>query len=259
MLLELPTAVLAVLIVGASVALSLVGLWLFVRLFPGARRAENNEVFGVVSGMVGVVYAILLAFIVVVVWGQFTDAEQRTQVEVTRISNLLRDAEPFPPPARDQVHRRLVRYLEAVIDEEWETMSEGKSSPVASRLYEDVWEGYYRFEPRSEKQNHFYQESLTRLNELGESRRLRLLSSRASVPSVMWVLLIAGGVVTIAFSYVFWFRSLRAQALGVATLAGLTGFVLFLIFALEHPFAGDIRVTPHAFEDLLELWRHRAS
>ncbi len=132
MLLELPTAVLALLIVGVSVALSLVGLWLVVRLFPGARRAENNEVFGVVFSMVGVIYAVLLAFIVVVVWGQFTDAEQRAQVEVTRISNLFRDAEPFPPPAREQVHRH-------ADDEQREGRRSNRSRPVPGATSSSSW------------------------------------------------------------------------------------------------------------------------
>jgi hypothetical protein len=71
----------------------------------------------------------------------------------------------------------------------------------------------------------------------------------------MWILLVGGGMFTIGWLYLFWMDAVRFQAGLVAALGGFTGFVLFLIFALQHPFAGDVAVTSDVYSDLLASWR----
>jgi hypothetical protein len=36
-----------------------------------------------------------------------------------------------------------------------------------------------------------------------------------------------------------------------------TGFVLFLIYALQHPFAGDIAIDPAVYQGLLDGWHQK--
>ena len=66
-------------------------------------------------------------------------------------------------------------------------MAEHHSSPEARDAYNQIWQTYYRFTPQNEQERIWYTQSLTRLNQLGDQRRLRMLSSRSGgVPSVMW-------------------------------------------------------------------------
>jgi hypothetical protein len=58
------------------------------------------------------------------------------------------------------------------------------------------------------------------------------------------VLLIGGGAVVMAFTFLFGTRDLLVHACAVALTAGLMGFVMYLIFALEHLFVGALSVKP---------------
>jgi hypothetical protein len=49
---------------------------------------------------------------------------------------------------------------------------------------------------------------------------------------------------------------LSVHVLSVAATALLTGFVLFLIFSLQHPFAGDVSISPSPWEDFIKTWRN---
>jgi hypothetical protein len=40
--------------------------------------------------------------------------------------------------------------------------------------------------------------------------------------------------------------------------AALMGFVMYLIFALEHPFVGTLSVKPDAYSHVLEIWSQSA-
>lgn len=249
------TVLAAIVIVMSAAVISGFGFLLFMRIGSGVRKEERNDVTSIHFSMVGVLYAILLAFVVVVAWEQFNSAAASTQTEVTRLSNLWRDAGGLEPHDREVTRANLTTYLRDVIDEEFETMRDGEASPVARRAYEKVWVGYYDITPRDGAASEFFAESLSRLNDLGEARRLRLLASQSTIPVPLWILLVGGGFFTITWLYLFWMDSIRLQFILIASVGGFTGFILFLIYALQHPFDGDVAVSSDVYRDLLTIWR----
>jgi hypothetical protein len=69
------------------------------------------------------------------------------------------------------------------------------------------------------------------------------------------VVLIGGGVITIAFTYLFGLDNNVIHILMVAALAMILSLSLFTIAALDYPFQGDVRIHPAAFEQVLERFR----
>lgn len=65
------------------------------------------------------------------------------------------------------------------------------------------------------------------------------------------VLLWFGAAVTIGFTYFFGLRNLKSQQLMTAALTGVIIFILFLIMALDNPFAGDFCISKEPFLTLL--------
>jgi hypothetical protein len=248
--LAISTVALGVAVVGGTILVSVAAVAL-VRKIPRERLEEHQDVVSVMFSAVGVLYTVLLAFMVVIVWEQFNAAEESTHQEATKISNLLRDAVVFPAPVRTEIQGRLVAYAQSVVDDEWDTMANGESSSTTGAAYRRIWGAYYDFYPHDEQQRDYYAESITRLNDLGNDRRLRVLSSQASIPTLMWILLVAGAVVTIAYLYLFTISSTLLQRLMIGSVTGLLAFILFLVLALDHPFAGDVSVSRSAYEDLI--------
>ncbi len=251
------TFIAAVLIVSLAMLIAAGGFRLALRVRPGFRGEEATDVKSVYFSMVGVLYAILLAFVVVVAWEQFNAAEEATHTEATRMSNLMRDAGAFPDADRQQVRSAIMTYAEAIVEHEYPAMSEGRTSPRGAAAYERIWTEFYGVDVKEEPAVTFYAESLERLNELGEARRLRMLASRSTIPLPLWVLLIGGGIFTIAWLYPFHMANVRTQTVAIGTLGGFTGFVLFLVYALQHPFAGEVAIDPSVYEDLVTLWKGR--
>jgi Protein of unknown function (DUF4239) len=157
------------------------------------------------------------------------------------------------------VERQVRTYARMVIEKEWPAMARYQSSPEAWDAYNELWRIYHEFEPQGDRELIWYAESLERMNALAEARRSRLLSVRSGVPSVMWGVLLVGGVITIGFSFMFGTPNPRAQASMTGCVALTIGVSLLAIFALEKPFAGIKRVDPEGFQQvdrILELWRH---
>jgi hypothetical protein len=248
------TVLQAVVIVGASTLLSVAGLLAVVRWVPETLRASDADVKSAFLSLAGVAYTILLAFVVVAVWTDFSDAGKTSQDEVTRLSNLMRDSAAFPAAVRLPMRRSIIAYAESVIHREWRTMADGNADPVTAARYKRIWHFWQTYSPRGATASAFYDNSAGRLNDLGNSRRDRLIASRATVPTSLWLLLLLGFVVTIAFTYQFKMAHLAMHVLSVAAIAALTGFVLFLIYSLQHPFAGSVAISPGPWTDFANTW-----
>jgi len=67
----------------------------------------------------------------------------------------------------------------------------------------------------------------------------------------MWVVLVTGGVLTIAFTYLFGMEAIWLHAVAVAGLTILVSLILHAIGILDFPFNSGVRVQPDAFEDVL--------
>jgi hypothetical protein len=251
------TVLVGLVIVGGSTVLSIAGLLAVARWVPEDLRASDHDAKSAFLSLAGVAYAILLAFVVVTVWSDFADAGKTSEEEVTRLANLMRDSAVFPADDRVPMRRSVLAYADAVVRLEWRSMAQGEASPVATRRYENMWASWYRYSPRGATPSAFYSESVTRLNDAANNRRLRLIASRATVPPIMWALLLLGFVVTIAFTYQFKMARMSMHMLSVAAIAALTGFVLFLILALQHPFAGEVAISPSPWTDFLASWQGR--
>jgi hypothetical protein len=251
---EAPGLLLGLFIITSSIAVAVAGVCIIRWRVHYSILKEDHAVAGSLYSMVGVVYAVLLGFITVVVWQQHRDAQDHVQQEAVRVSNLLRDAQVFSDPVRKELRERLVAYGRAVVDDEWNTMAKRQPSPIASKAYEKIWETVYEIQPETERERAFYRESITRLNELGGIRRSRLLSSQSRIPGLLWALLIGGAAISIAFTFMFGAKNTWSHVLTAGSLAGLIGFVLFLILALSCPFSGSLCISPDPLVSVLHVW-----
>jgi hypothetical protein len=71
------------------------------------------------------------------------------------------------------------------------------------------------------------------------------------LPAILWVVLAAGGIVVVGFTYLFGLDSTAVHLLMVSSLALIIALVLFTVAALDYPYKGDITVGPEAMERVL--------
>src|SRR5579883_2735977 len=87
----------ALLIVFATIAVALVLFLVVDWRFPAEKRARCNDVAGFIYAVVGPLYAILLAFVVFVVWGHFEDAKTGVATEANEAAGIWRQATALSP------------------------------------------------------------------------------------------------------------------------------------------------------------------
>lgn len=246
------TIVWGVLVIAVSVLVAVTALNLVNRLIPTAIRENHNDVAGFIYAVVGVVYAVLLAFVVIAVWQNYEAARDTTVREADELAEIFFLAHRFPEPERTRIQELARSYARVVVDEEWSLMAEGRASPRAWEALDELRATIQGYEPDTEAGQVLYGEQLASLNELGDARRDRLIDAEMGIPGILWAVLVLGGVITVGFTYLFGLRSNLAHTLMVAALTAILAMVLFTIGALEYPFSGSVQLPPSAFELVLE-------
>ncbi|HEX5404692.1 MAG TPA: hypothetical protein VFX16_20575 [Pseudonocardiaceae bacterium] len=237
----------------AGVALGVAALLYAVQmLVPHGIRQEHNDVAGFVYAVLGVLYGVMLGFVVVNEWESLEAVKSNTFTEANELGSLYWNARALPPAQGRALEQTTKDYANAVIDTEWSMMAEGKSSPAATQLVYAMRDEINAMPTTTERQQTIYAQSLTHVNNLAAARRERINESSESVPSILWVVLILGSVLTVGYSFLFGLANFWSHLLISAPLGVMVVLALIVIDQLSHPFGGMVAVSPDAFHVFLD-------
>jgi Protein of unknown function (DUF4239) len=106
-------------------------------------------------------------------------------------------------------------------------------------------------QPSTSPEQTLYSQALQRAHELNQDRTIRLLYASKGLPPILWIVLGVLAVKIILFTYFLGMESALLHILAVAALTAGVTFTMFTTIALDQPFRGDLRVSPEAFETVL--------
>lgn len=206
---------------------------------------------GIIYGGLMAVYSILLAFVVVVVWQQYQTTGDRIEVEASKVFNVYRASYAFPDEVGRRVRLAVVDYVSSVCDEEWPALEHDSISKATQRKYNHMWEVVYDIRPQAISEQTWYASMVQSINQFGEARILRISDVDSSIPLIMWQMLIVGAVVIILFAILFSSDNNYTHLLKIIMFTTVIVFSLALVYMLDHPFRGPLKVEPTAFQKIL--------
>jgi hypothetical protein len=201
------------------------------------RLTSNNEIAGFKFATVGVIYAVLVAFAMIVVWEKFSEAQTAVVKEAAASVTLHRLAAGSDPKMM-ATEAALGHYLNLAVEQDWPRMAQGKQSHKVSQALDAVYVAALRLTEGETRQPALLTEIFKQLDIITEARRTRLHLATGIVPSVVWMALFCGAILTVAFTFFFGAQNLRAQVLMTGILSVLTFTALFAIVEIDHPFTG---------------------
>jgi hypothetical protein len=211
--------------------------------------------------VVGVVYAVLLASIAILAIERYDKAEDIAETEAGVASDIFRDAIGLPPSVREDVRAIIVDYVANVVDVEWELMAsdvpgERGWQEHGWRDLEDLLAVIAAFEPTTQGQMAFVEEILDQINALNDARRSRMFLVSNPIDTVIWWVVIAGGISTVTLALLFGVANAPGHLIVSNLLAFSIGLVLLLIFVMDRPYSGASRVTVEPFVYVQQRMAH---
>jgi hypothetical protein len=246
-----PIWLVGLVVVGLWTGAALVGLVIFNRLSSSEKREKDTETVGLTFAIVAVVYAVLIAFIVVDVYETFSRADEVATSEANYISNLMFDSAGLPAPVGKSVRDDLDKYIDIVVKTEWPNQQNGKLDEAG---FEDGWDTLARlsttlavFSSNDIGANVNKSEMLRAVNALIRARRTRILAAGEHLPDIVWQILLIAGAAAVFYTYLFGAHDFRIHLAITGLVAATIALAFVLIIALDYPFRGEVSVGDDAF------------
>lgn len=243
----------APLVVGVPTAIAMFGPYFVRRFVPLKALRTNNEVAGFKFAVVGVLYAVLLAFAVIAVWERFSNSEAQVAKEAGAAATIYRLADAVRGDAGPAIRRQLSDYLKDAIASDWLAMeTKAWASESTTAVLNGLYKETLKLSPADARETAILSEILRQLDLLTEARRARLVAASGVVPGILWAVLVGGGFLTVGFTLFFGTENLRAQSVMTGILALLIFSGLLVIIAIDRPFVGAVKVKPEALSAVLK-------
>ena len=249
-LFDIPVWVVGLLLAMVMGGLAAAGLlWARRRILPRFQFSEEDGHFtSTIVHSVMVFYALTVAMIAITVWETYDAAAKIVSTEATELATLYRDASAYPPPTRAQLQETLRDYTDYVIRESWPEQHKGLVPRGGVERIHRFQRILTEFEPATEGQKLLHAETLRAYNKMIEARRMRLDAVQTALPGLLWTVIFMGAGLAVAASYFFRVRDSRLHMTLVVLLTTFIAMVIFVVFAFDRPFRGDMGIESEPYE-----------
>lgn len=244
------------LIILACVVAALAFLYLVTRTSAAPARKEFNDFTGAVVAVIGTTYAVILAFTLSDVWNMFQQAQTNEEQEANALVNIFRLADQTSNG--QQIQDLCRRYAAQAINQEWPALADNQPLRDGSDLVNQLWRAAGQSRVVTGTDSIVVYQLTEELREMTEFRSIRLTQAREKLPGILWVILIAGGVITVAASCFFGVPNFRFHVLQVVVLAFLISLVLVAIHDIDRPYQGVLIVGPEGFQAAAQTFQNEA-
>lgn len=247
---DLPNWLFATLAIGLTVAIGLGGFYAtrgWARRVHLVQHSHNEIVASYLSG-VSLFYGITLGLLAVGTWQGFTEVDSRVDQEASTVAVLYRLVSNLPEPPRSELQQILRDYTRQVIDITWPQQRRGIIPLGTDRMLNDFETRLARFEPVTESQKTLNAEAYRLFDRLVELRRMRLKSVVAGLPTLLWLVVLIGAVLTVGLTWFFDLKSRRMHFWMTVMFCSFLGLLIYQLAALDNPFRGTISVSSRSFE-----------
>lgn len=204
---------------------------------------------------VSTLYGIFVAFMIFTVYQRYNEAREDIAAEANAVATVYRLAEALPRPLRDPIQAVSVQYANSVARDEWPAMRRGETSARTEAIVGDMWRRLSRLDASTglDVVNDHLLQSWT---DAADLRRTRILRSGTGLSEYSYAVLIIGALITIGFASIFTVDNIWLHMLKAASLTAMICLMLVTIWALDHPFHGQLQLQPDPFIKAMGIVRH---
>lgn len=256
-LLQIPPVYLFIVMILGGALLSGIATYLFRKYVRLKILRSHNEVTGFLFLAIASFYALLLSFVVLIVWDQLNETRGNASKEGSSAMGLYRDIKFYPDSLEaNQLMKVYLDFVFNVIDEEFPNMGNMKLSRKTPESLSSVFYKMERLNPKTPFQVQLVAQMFNHLNELSTYRGLRTSSMDSEIPPPIWLPMMLGAIITVFCAMILDIEHGRMHLALTALLGSIIGMFFFIIILLDHPFTGSMAIQPKSYMQIFtyEQW-----
>jgi hypothetical protein len=246
----------ACLIVAAAVLAAIGASVLMRRVLDSETRRRHHDAGSAFFLQLGVLFAVLLAFVFSEVWSEYNTAAQAINLECGALHGAAMMAQALPAPQAERVEKAILAYVDSVRQAEWRTMASRRASPDALRALTVMMSVATHLDAARPGDLAIRSEVLSLLSAAHAERETRIFQMTQGLPVMLWIVLLLYTVILVACVLGAGVDSAPGHALLAGAFAGCVVMVLVTIRMLDYPFEGALALGD---ADFVEAGRNIAA
>lgn len=202
--------------------------------------------------LIGSIYAVMYAFVIFVIWGQFIDVENFVMRECNSLNDVLRFSRFINPDSARRIRHDLTSYVDCVLQSEWNLLADRQRDPETERKFVALVNSVIQGVPATPDESAMHERLIDIARRAGEHRDERITRSLTRIPPTLIHLVNTMAIALLLLVFLYPFHHWVA---GFACFV-LVAFVLFLantvMLDTDNPFRGIHNVSSQPFSDLLQ-------
>ena len=210
--------------------------------------------WGVFYTVFGVLYAIIIGFILISTLDKFDNLKRSIDSEVNEIQNvrvLLKYFSDSQKEVINNVRKALLSYVNSIHSIEWENMIKKESLPEFSSELENVIESVSHLKSEDENDNIALTSIINTLSGLTECRTKRIYLSKEEVPPPIMKLLIFMSFILVSGFIIMGVQNFWVHIFMVWSLSTTLQLVINLLIDLNSPFEGIWVLEKEPYSDIV--------
>jgi Protein of unknown function (DUF4239) len=239
----------------ALAGMGLVALAIYALVMRLAESGRAEALKAVSPGMLppmGILFALIVGFLAVGVWGNVDSAEEAISDEASALRSIDILSDELPPDLQLRMQALVRRQIENAVNEEWPAMREQRATltAVAAPLA-DALDLMIRFDPQDGGETIAQRELVASIQDAQAARRQRVVLSESSINAVKWVGLVSLAALTlVAIALVHSGNRVTAR-IAMSLFAVAVSVVITMLAAEDQPFVGQLGLEPDVLEQVL--------
>ena len=251
-MLNLPVLWMAAVVFAATYLLAASVYWVVTSLAVNDRARAFKAVSPGMLPPLGILFALLVGFIAVEVWGNFDKAKAAVATEASALRDMVLFAGTFPEEQKTRIYALVDRHIEVAVNEGWPAMARHRMtlSTLATSLIEAL-HVTLELKPADDSQRIAQTEMVKAIHTAADARRQRIAISQSAVGTVKWAGILLMGFCTLVAIAMVHSDNRLACAIALTLFATGVAMSLLLIAAYSRPFTGEISVGPDLLKQVI--------
>jgi Protein of unknown function (DUF4239) len=209
---------------------------------------ETNEAMNFYGQTFGIAYGILIGLTAIACWDNFNAVEDIISQETAAIGTFHRLSWGIKNHSTEGLRETNLRYLDSIVEDDWPASAHGQRCDGGLLFLEEVRTNLYKIVPSNSAEQMIYGKMLDSFSDMIKFRQLRVNSAMdLGVPDYFWVVILAGGALTIVLMLFVQLESLMIRYFMLGVYSIMLGLMYFLIAVIDDPFRGEAHVSPSPY------------
>jgi hypothetical protein len=230
-----------------------IGLGFAVRRLTSIETRRRHQPFATsIFLQLGVLFSVILAFVLSNAIGDHNVAEQAVAQERAALHGFAMVASALPPDQARLLMGIETSYIRQVIGREWPMMRRFRRGDDATELaLSQLVQTVARLSQDNPRNPVALAQMLALLNEVHQQATIRLVAAKGSLPAALWVVLIAFSLLLIVLGTLNDLEQYVALLLFPTSLAVSISALLVFVALLQYPFEGALAISSEAYTETL--------